>query len=226
MCVHLVCMWCAWCVPRWCMARHGEAQLGKLCKTRTQRSKHVKQVQSRVNPKIGTHLSPNQLKNVTWAFYQAHGMQHYTTHVGNAWTYENMPKYKIKLTQGANTDTNKSNRAKPNQDFVKSLPKTNKPNPFFRKSQIQDKPRIFLHNLKKRVKRLLRNIPLKRFYRDLNLKLMGFEWKSIWVRERFEWGKGRELKSVLKLYHISPIKMKTCIFRGLDTREITRGKHI
>ena len=24
--------------------------------------------------KIGTHLSPNQLKNATWAFWQTHGM--------------------------------------------------------------------------------------------------------------------------------------------------------
>ena len=47
------------------MARHGEAQLGKVCKAHTQRSKDIKQVQSRVNPKIGTHLSPKQLKNAT-----------------------------------------------------------------------------------------------------------------------------------------------------------------
>ena len=141
--------------------------------------------------------------------------------MNNAWSCENMSKYKLKLPHGANIDTIKSNGAIPNQDFEIFLPKINKPNPFS-KSSIQDKPRIFLHNLKKRVKRLLRNIPLKRFCRDLNLKLMGFEWKSIWVWERFEWGKGRELKSVLKNCHISPIKLKTHVFRGLDTRE----KHI
>ena len=44
------------------MARHGEVQLGKVCKTHTQRSKHVKQAQSRVNPKFGTHLSPKNSK--------------------------------------------------------------------------------------------------------------------------------------------------------------------
>ena len=112
------------------MAMHGEAQLGKVCKTHTQGSKHVKQVQSRVNLKIGTHLSPKQLKNAIWAFCQTHGMQHYTTHMDNAWTYENMPKYKSKLPQGASTDTIKSNGAMPNQDFEKILPKINKPNPF------------------------------------------------------------------------------------------------
>ena len=47
------------------MARHGEAQLGKVCKTHTQGSKHVKQIQSKVNPNTGTHLSPNKLKNAT-----------------------------------------------------------------------------------------------------------------------------------------------------------------
>ena len=76
------------------------------------------------------------------------------------------------------------------------------------------------------MKRLLRNIPLKRFCRDLNLKFMGFEWKSFWVWERFDWGKGRELKSVLKNYHISPIKLKIHIFCSLHTREITCKKHI
>ena len=72
------------------------------------------------------------------------------------------------------------------------------------------------------MKRLLRNIPLKRFCRDLNLILMGFERKTTWVWERFEWGKGRELKSVLKFYHISHIKLKTRVFCGLHTRK----KHI
>ena len=47
------------------MARNGEAQLGKVCKTHTQGSKHVKQVQSRVNLNNGNHLNPNQLKNAT-----------------------------------------------------------------------------------------------------------------------------------------------------------------
>ena len=57
-------------------------------------------------------------------------MQHYTTHVGNAWTYENLPKYKFKLPQGANIDTIKSNGAIPNQDFEIFFPEINKPNPF------------------------------------------------------------------------------------------------
>ena len=48
-------------------------------------------------------------------------MQHYTTHMGNAWTYENMPKYKFKLPQGANIDTIMTNEAKPNQDFEKKI---------------------------------------------------------------------------------------------------------
>ena len=57
-------------------------------------------------------------------------MQHYTTHMGNAWTYENMPKYKFKLPQEANIDTITTNGAKPNQDFEIFLPKISKPIPF------------------------------------------------------------------------------------------------
>ena len=64
----LMCAWGdAWCVPNVCLggAWHGivRHKLGKVCKTHTQWSKHGNQVQSRVFPKIGTYLSPNQYKN-------------------------------------------------------------------------------------------------------------------------------------------------------------------
>ena len=65
-------------------------------------------------------------------------MQHYTTHVGNAWTYENMPKYMIKMPQRANTDTIKIDGAKPNQNFENILPKIIVPNPFFKNPQLKD----------------------------------------------------------------------------------------
>ena len=80
-------------------------------------------------------------------------MQHYITHMGNALTYENMPKYKFKLPQGANTDTIKTNGAKPNQDFEKKFPKINKPpQPFFENPQLKTNLEIFLHNLRKECK--------------------------------------------------------------------------
>ena len=43
-----------------------------------------------------------------------------------------MPKYMIKMPQGANTDTIKSNGTQPNQDFENFFPKINKPNPFWK----------------------------------------------------------------------------------------------
>ena len=77
-----VCMWCACGVHEVCL---GDAWQGrdmhnwvKVCKSHTQWSKYVKQDQSWVIPKFGTHLSPKQLKNVTWAFCQTLDMQHYT----------------------------------------------------------------------------------------------------------------------------------------------------
>ena len=130
----------AWCVPSvylgdaWQgMVRH---KLGKVCKTHTQWSKYVKQVQSRVNSNNGTQLSPKHHKNVTWAFCQTHGMQHYNIPMGNAWTHGNMPKYRFKMPQGANTNTHKTNGTQPNQNFEKDLPKNKVPNPFFKKSPI------------------------------------------------------------------------------------------
>ena len=65
-------------------------------------------------------------------------MQHYTTQMSNAWTYENMPKYKFKLPQGANTDTHKTNGTQPNQNFEKILPKIIVPNPFFENPQFKN----------------------------------------------------------------------------------------
>ena len=69
LCVHLVCMCVHEVMHGVCLddawqgiVRH---KLGKVCKTHTQLSKHGNQVQSRVFPKIGTHLSPKQYKNVT-----------------------------------------------------------------------------------------------------------------------------------------------------------------
>ena len=147
MCVHLVCMcvhvcaWGdAWCVPNVCLgdAWHGivRHKLGKVCKTHTQWSKHGNQVQSRVFPKIGTHLSPKQYKNVTWTFWQTLGMQHCTTWMGNAWTHRKMPQYRFKMPQRANIVTHRSNGTKPNQNFEKNLLKIKVPNPFFEKFPI------------------------------------------------------------------------------------------
>ena len=135
-----VCAWCdAWCVPSVCLggAWHGivRHKLGKVCKTHTQWLKHGTQVQSRVFPKIGTHLSPNQYKNVNWTFWQTLGMQHCTTWMGNAWTHRKMPQYKCKMPQGANTDTQIWNRIQPNQNFEKILLKNHEPNPFFENPQ-------------------------------------------------------------------------------------------
>ena len=56
--VHEVCLGDAW------QGMNGHKWV-KVCKTHTQRSKHVKQVQSWEIPKFGTHWSPNQLKNAT-----------------------------------------------------------------------------------------------------------------------------------------------------------------
>ena len=46
-----------------------------------------------------------------------------------------------------------------------------------------------------------------------------FGLREVQVRQR------KELKIVLKISHISPIKPKTRVSRGLDSREITHEKH-
>ena len=83
--------------------------MGKVCKTHTHWPKHVKHVQSRVNPINETHLSPIQHKNVIWAFCQTQNKQHYKTPMDNAWTHVKMPQDKLKMPHGTNIDTHRLN---------------------------------------------------------------------------------------------------------------------
>ena len=155
---------------------HGMAlrhKLGNVCKTHTQLSKHVKHVQSRVNPNIWTHLSPIQHKNVTWTFCQTLSMQHCTTWMNNAWTQRNLPKYKCKMPQGAHTNTHEPNGTQPNQNLKKFWLKSRIPT-LFRKIPNFRILRKFLHNLRQKWKECLRKHTLKWFCRDLCLKMMGF----------------------------------------------------
>ena len=57
-----------------------------------------------------------------------------------------------------------------------------------------------------------------------SLKMLGFEWKMILGWEGFERGSAREIES-FKNRHICYIKLKTHVFRGLGSREISREKH-
>ena len=50
--------------------------------------------------------------------------------------------------------------------------------------------------------------------------------KIVWGWERLEEGEEREIRMCLKICHISPIKLKTRVFRELDTRKITCEKYI
>ena len=135
-----------------------------------------------------------------------------------------MPKYKIKMPQGANTDTHKTNGTQPNQNFEKICPKTKFLTPFTKNPQFKN-PKLISTYSKKKMKRMLRKHTFKLILQKSSLKMMGFDWKLVLGWERFEWGNEREIESVLKICHISPIKLKTRIFRGLDSCEITREKH-
>ena len=46
-----------------------------------------------------------------------------------------MPQYMLKLSQGANTDTQMKNGTQPNQDFGKIFTKIKNPNPFSKNPQ-------------------------------------------------------------------------------------------
>ena len=49
-----------------------------------------------------------------------------------------MPKYMIKMPQGANTDTIKTIGTQPNQNFENFWPKIIVPNPFFKNHQFKN----------------------------------------------------------------------------------------
>ena len=82
-----------------------------------------------------------------------------------------------------------------------------------------------LHNLKWKAERNVKKHTFEEILQRFVFEIGGF-WvkikfglREVWVRQR------RECKSVLKISHISLIKLKTRFFRGLDSREITREKH-
>ena len=98
----------------------------------------IKQVQSKVNPNNGTQLSPKHHKNVIKAFCQTHGMQQCKLPISNARTHGYMPKYKFKMPQGANTDTQPTNGTQPNQNFEKIMLKSKFPTPFSKNPLFQN----------------------------------------------------------------------------------------
>ena len=65
----------------------------------------------------------------------------------------------MKMPQGANTNTIKWNGTKPNQNFENILPKIIVPTPFSKIPNSRNLKQI-LHNLSKKMKRILKNIPL------------------------------------------------------------------
>ena len=90
-----------------------------MCKTHKHWPKHDKYDQSRLNPSIGTQLSPIQHKNVTRTFCQTPSMQQWKPIMNNAWTWWKLPQYMLRMPQGANTETQTSNGTQPNQIFEK-----------------------------------------------------------------------------------------------------------
>ena len=53
-----------------------------------------------------------------------------------------------------------------------------------------------------------------------------FDWNKVLGWERHEGGKVRENRMCLKICHISPIKLKTRVFHGLPSREVTCEKYL
>ena len=51
-----------------------------------------------------------------------------------------------------------------------------------------------------------------------------FKGKSVWGWERHEGGEKRENRMYLKICHISPLKLKTHVFHGLPSCEVTLEK--
>ena len=119
----------------------------------------------------------------------------------------------LKLPHGVNTVTNNSNGTMPNQEFEIFLTKINVPNPFFKKTPNQVNLENFLQNLRKRMKRLLKTY-LGDDFAVIELEIWWiFEWKIVWDWERHEESTTRETRECLKICHISPLKLKTCVFR-------------
>ena len=64
------------------------------------------------------------------------------------------------MPQEANIDTIKTNGTQPNQNFEKILPKIIVPNPFFENPQFKKPKTNSAQSQEKKMKRMLKNIPL------------------------------------------------------------------
>ena len=85
-----------------------------------------------------------------------------------------MPKYKIKMPQGANTNTHKTNGTQTNQNFEKICPKTKFLTPFSKNPQFKN-PNLISTYSKKKMKRMLRKPTFELILQKSSLKMMGFD---------------------------------------------------
>ena len=120
--VHLVCMWDAWAI-------HEQSTHGANCVNHTINDQNMINMNNYGwSPKIGTHWSPKEWKNIIKAFYQTlkmHTLYMYVKQCMNIWK-SCLNTYYFSL-QGANIQSKSSFKTKPKVKFS---------NPHLRKSQL------------------------------------------------------------------------------------------
>ena len=126
----------------------------------------------------------------------------------------------LKLPHGANTRTITTNETQPNQRFRNIFTKTKNPNPIFENPQILNPNLSFciiLETMEKMYRKTYLEVIFQRFFLE-NEKVWvknGFGLKGVW--ESLSEGNENDLKT----FHIYLIRLKTRIFRGLESRKIS-----
>ena len=164
MCVHLVCMCVHEVMHGVCLsgAWHGivRHKMGTVCKTHTHWPKHVKHVQLRVNPNIGTHLSPIQHKMP---------LEHFVKHLAcntalHEWTmHEHIEKCLntwLKCHKGP-TQIHTNQMGYNPIKILKQFSQNQELQPFFEKIPNFRTLRKFLHNLSGKDEKNVKSIPLR-----------------------------------------------------------------
>ena len=145
-----VCFKCACGVHMWCRCKAWLSTLGSKC------VKHTSNDQNMINKLNHGNLQSLELigveNNIKMSF--GHFIKHLIyTYKTNMWAMHEhgwiLPKYMLKLPQLANTNTNKPNGTKPNQEIKKKNSQNLKFPTLFQKYPNSSKTENFLHNLRK-----------------------------------------------------------------------------
>ena len=136
-----VCIKCACGVHMWCMCKAWLSAFGSKCVKHTINDQNMKNKSNHGNPQSLDLIGVQNNSKMPFGHFIKHLICAYKTNMWAMHEHEwNLPKYMLKLPQLANTNTNRSNGTKPNQEIEKKNSQNIKFPTLFQNNLIQVKP--------------------------------------------------------------------------------------